>query len=202
MMDRQSRAFTLVELLVVIAIIAILAALLLPSLQKAREQAKTAFCLSNQKQIALAITLYCDTYENKHPLFTDVSIGANWHRHIWPFLRQGGTYSSWGDEYTVVNQSQRSWVYACPMDRDSGPFFGYAMNYNLLDKKSQGRPGVILLLDFFELGIALGDSVNLSVRLRNRHSGLNVITFEDGHVEKRRFAEVPPYTVNSALWGL
>ncbi len=94
----KHRGFTLIELLVVIAIIAILAAILFPVFAQAREKARQASCLSNEKQIGLAVLMYTQDYDENYPEGRDWVDGLTDVNHTWlgfvqPYVK---TYAIFG----------------------------------------------------------------------------------------------------------
>jgi len=83
------RGFTLIELLVVIAIIAILAAILFPVFAKAREKARQSTCLSNTKQIGLAVMQYAQDYDERlPPMHTSPAVPVvYWWQALDPYMK-------------------------------------------------------------------------------------------------------------------
>jgi len=114
--ERSRSGFTLIELLVVIAIIAILAAILFPVFAQAREKARGASCLSNEKQIGLAVTSYIQDYDETFPPDNQSGWSHEWSDVVAPYVRNGTA----GGGYNYIGG-----LYKCP----SYPLDGQANNY-------------------------------------------------------------------------
>ena len=107
---RQNLGFTLIELLVVIAIIAILAAILFPVFAQAREKARAISCLSNTKQVGLAVQMYLQDYDGVLPFD-----GTTYAWMIRPYISGGGRGADPNtDPFAVSTPAAENALFVCP----------------------------------------------------------------------------------------
>ena len=112
--NRLRSGFTLIELLVVIAIIAILAAILFPVFSKVRENARRTVCLSNEKQLGLAILQYNQDADEHYPLLRADDNGASTYGG-------NGSETDWWWSQAIYPYVKSENVYVCPSNPDTGP---------------------------------------------------------------------------------
>ena len=200
----NKKAFTLIELLVVIAIIGILAAFLVPTFGRARENARQAQCSNNLRNIGLAIHMYIDDHGGKFPLrdppgsgywdraalfgpyIDDDSVlkcpSYKYHNGSWDHHSYG--FNDWGLNELIDTVWYARDINAvmypsqCIMAADSGRLTtdDATISYFTVNKGTNSRP--------------LGD----------RHSGGGNILFVDGHVKWYRIADVPMGGAESTIW--
>ena len=109
------RAFTLIELLVVVAIIALLVAILLPSLNAARGHAERIVCASNAKQFTMAFYYYCNDNDGQMPEHTHSNIAGDWFNEFMTYIGDRG-------------KDQTVWV--CPTDEHKEEnVYGYGVPF-------------------------------------------------------------------------
>jgi prepilin-type N-terminal cleavage/methylation domain-containing protein/prepilin-type processing-associated H-X9-DG protein len=165
----QALAFTLIELLVVIALIALLAALLLPVLGRAKESGRATVCLSNLHQIGLALQLYVQDYRNHLPYMRDRSLTT--------------TNELPGPDLVLSNYLGNIHVLQCPSDAQNlFQTTGSSYSWNSLLNGQDADHLVALGLSFDPHQIPLMYDKDRFHRARGPKKEVNYL-YADGHIK-------------------
>ena len=225
-----SRSFTLIELLVVIAIIAILASMLLPALQQARERAKANACLANQKELMAMELLYAN--DNKEWIMSNISVSgvgvysparllikdkymSNRKLQRCPTTDDTRRTAAWEDMYTYGFKGDHNGSRIRRIRRDAGTFgagfFDGSHNILVISLKRIPRLSTFFLTGDSRVATNMNqqrtdvdtweDSGN-SPRYAAIHSGGKMnLGFVDGHVAATRPIDYVSYVLKEWPWS-